>query len=151
MRDTAPGFPLACGIVLALTATLAWMVDHWLLAPFGLGYLRTLALVLVAGALAQLALVAMKQSFDLDLALASTSFTVFAIVFLPARPTMAGTALQGIAAGAGLAIAMILFTAMRQRIDAADVPAPFRGAPIALLTAGLMALAFLGLSGRGAG
>lgn len=151
MRDAVPAFALATGIVVALTTVLAWMVDHWLLAPFGLEYLRTLSLLLIAGTLAQLAVIAMKRPSDMTAALALTGFAVLAVVFLETRPTLAGATVQGLGAGIGLGIAIVLFAAMRERLAAADVPAPFRGAPIALLTAALMALGLLGLSGLGAG
>lgn len=151
--------PIACGTAAALVLTTLcdWLINAWVLAPFELEYLRTITLVLVAAAVAQLAL----PFIDRDRLLLSRPGAVEAL--LVANTAILGVALQntgaghgfiaamlyGIGAGVGFALVLWLFTGLRERLEGADVPTPFRGAAIGMITAGLMSLAFMGLAGLG--
>ncbi|MEZ5437237.1 MAG: electron transport complex subunit RsxA [Lysobacteraceae bacterium] len=154
--DSAYGMALATGFVLTLSAALSWLVHNWLLEPLGLGYLRTLSFILVIAAVVQFTEVVMhKQSprlhrvLGIFLPLITTNCAVLGVALLnvQAKHTLIESIFYGFGAAVGFGLVLILFAAMRERLDIADVPASFRGAPIALVTAGLMALAFMGFSG----
>ena len=154
--DSAYGMALATGFVLTLSAALSWLVHNWLLEPLGLGYLRTLSFILVIAAVVQFTEVVMhKQSprlhrvLGIFLPLITTNCAVLGVALLnvQAKHTLIESIFYGFGAAVGFCLVLILFAAMRERLDIADVPASFRGAPIALVTAGLMALAFMGFSG----
>jgi electron transport complex protein RnfA len=158
--DGAYGMALATGFVLTLAATISWMVHHWLLAPLGLDYLRTLAFILVIAVLVQFTEVLMQRRsprlyrvLGIFLPLITTNCAVLGVALLnvQARHSLFEAMVYGFGAALGFGLVLILFSAMRERIEHDGVPASFRGAPIALVTAGFMALAFLGFSGLGAG
>jgi electron transport complex protein RnfA len=154
--DAAYGMALATGFVLTLSAALAWIVHHWVLLPLGLEYLRTLGFILVIAAVVQFTeLVINRQSprlyrvLGLYLPLITTNCAVLGVALLnvQARHSLLESVLYGFAAALGFGLVLVLFSAMRERLEAADVPAAWRGAPIALATAGLMSLAFMGFAG----
>ncbi len=154
--DAAWGMALATGFVLTLSAGLSWMVQHWLLVPLGLEYLRTLGFILVIAAVVQLTeLIMNKQSprlyrvLGIYLPLITTNCAVLGVALLnvQAMHTLFESLLYGFGAALGFGLVLVLFSALRQRLLAADVPAAWQGAPIALVTAGLMALAFIGFGG----
>jgi len=154
--DGAIGMALATGFVLTLAAGLSWVVQHWLLAPLGLGHLRTLAFILVIAATVQFTeLVLHRQSprlyqvLGLYLPLITTNCAVLGVALLnvQAKHSLIESLVYGFGAAVGFGLVLVLFAGLRERIEASDVPATFRGAPIALVTAGLMALAFAGFTG----
>jgi electron transport complex protein RnfA len=154
--DAAYGMALATGFVLTLSAALAWIVHHWVLLPLGLEYLRTLGFILVIAAVVQFTeLVMNRQSprlyrvLGIYLPLITTNCAVLGVALLnvQARHSLLESVLYGFAAALGFGLVLVLFSAMRERLEAADVPAAWRGAPIALATAGLMSLAFMGFAG----
>lgn len=154
--DAAYGMALATGFVLTLSSALAWMVHHWLLLPLGLEYLRTLGFILVIAAVVQFTEIVMNRQsprlyrvLGLYLPLITTNCAVLGVALLnvQARHTLFESVLYGFGAALGFGLVLVLFSAMRERLETADVPAAWRGAPIALVTAGLMSLAFLGFSG----
>jgi electron transport complex protein RnfA len=154
--DAAYGMALATGFVLTLSAALAWVVHHWVLLPLGLEYLRTLGFILVIAAVVQFTeLVMNRQSprlyrvLGIYLPLITTNCAVLGVALLnvQARHSLLESVLYGFAAALGFGLVLVLFSAMRERLEAADVPAAWRGAPIALATAGLMSLAFMGFAG----
>jgi electron transport complex protein RnfA len=156
--DQAYGMALATGFVLTLSAMLAWMVERWLLGPLGLAHLRTLAFILVIAAVVQFTEVLMRREapllyrvLGLFLPLITTNCAVLGVALLnvQARTTLLEAIVTGFGAALGFGLVLVLFAAMRERLEAADVPESFRGAPIALATAGLMALAFMGFAGMG--
>lgn len=158
--DGAYGMALATGFVLTLAATVSWVVHHWVLAPLGLDYLRTLSFILVIAVLVQFTEVVMQRRsprlyrvLGIFLPLITTNCAVLGVALLnvQARHGLFEAMLYGFGAALGFGLVLVLFSAMRERIEHAGVPASFRGAPIALITAGFMALAFLGFSGLGAG
>lgn len=154
--DGAIGMALATGFVLTLAAGLSWVVQHWLLAPLGLGHLRTLAFILVIAATVQFTeLVLHRQSprlyqvLGLYLPLITTNCAVLGVALLnvQAKHSLIESLVYGFGAAVGFGLVLVLFAGLRERIEASDVPTTFRGAPIALVTAGLMALAFAGFTG----
>jgi len=154
--EAAAGMALATFFVLTVASGLSWAVYAWLLEPFGLEYLRTLAFILLIACVVQLAeLVVRAQSpllhqlLGVFLPLITTNCAVLGVALLnfQHRHGLVESLVFGASAGAGFGLVLIAFAAMRERLDTGELPESFRGAPIALVTAGLMALAFLGLTG----
>jgi len=158
--DSALGMGLATTFVVMLACTASWMLEHWLLAPLGLGHLRLLTFILVIAAVVQFtemfvrkAVPALYQALGIYLPLITTNCAVLGVALLnvQTRHGFVESGLYGFGAAIGFSLVMVLFAAMRERIAVADVPVPFRGAAIALVTAGLMSLAFMGFSGLARG
>ncbi|MBK1692203.1 electron transport complex subunit RsxA [Ectothiorhodospira mobilis] len=156
--ETAVGMGLATTFVLTLSAVCSFLVNEYLLAPFGLEYLRTIAFILVIAAVVQFTeMVVHKTSpllynvLGIFLPLITTNCAVLGVALLNTQE-MHGfieSVLYGLGAALGFSLVLVLFAALRERIAAADVPGPFRGNAIALVTAGLMSLAFMGFIGLG--
>ena len=154
--ETAIGMGLATTFVLTLSSVCAYLLNHYLLAPLGLEYLRTMAFILVIAAVVQFTeMVVHKTSpllyqvLGIFLPLITTNCAVLGVALLNVQENhgFLESAVYGFGAAAGFSLVLVLFAQMRERLAAADVPAAFRGAPIALITAGLMSLAFMGFSG----
>ncbi|HRD49833.1 MAG: electron transport complex subunit RsxA [Candidatus Competibacter sp.] len=154
--ETAIGLGLATTFVLTLSAICAYLTDAYLLIPLGLNYLRTIAFILVIAVVVQFTeMVVHKTSpllyqvLGIYLPLITTNCAVLGVALLNVQEKhgLIESGLYGFGAAVGFSLVMVLFAAMRERIVVADVPAPFRGAAIALITAGLMSLAFMGFSG----
>ena len=154
--DAAYGMAMVTGLVLTLSAALSWMIHHWLLVPLGLDYLRTLAFILVIGSVVQFTELAMHRRnpglyrvLGIYLPLIASNCAVLGVALLnvQARHSLFEAIVYGAGASLGFGVVLILFSAMRERLDTADVPLAWRGAPIALVTAGLMSLAFMGFAG----
>lgn len=154
--DAAYGMALATGFVLTLSSALAWVVHHWILEPLGLEYLRTLGFILVIASVVQFTEIVMNRQsprlyrvLGIYLPLITTNCAVLGVALLnvQARHSLVESILYGFGASVGFGGVLVLFSAMRERLESADVPASWRGAPIALATAGLMSLAFMGFSG----
>ena len=157
--DAAYGMALATGFVLTLSSALAWVVHHWLLLPLGLEYLRTLGFILVIASVVQFTEIVMNRQsprlyrvLGIYLPLITTNCAVLGVALLnvQARHSLVESILYGFGASLGFGLVLVLFSAMRERLETADVPAAWRGAPIALATAGLMSLAFMGFTGMAA-
>ena len=154
--DGAYGMALATGFVLTLSSALAWVVQHWLLAPLALEHLRTLGFILVIAAVVQFTEIVMNRQsprlyrvLGIYLPLITTNCAVLGVTLLnvQARHSLFESVVYGFGAAVGFGLVLVMFSAMRERLDAADVPAAWRGTPIALVTAGLMSLAFMGFAG----
>ena len=154
--DAAYGMALATGFVLTLSSALAWVVHHWILLPLGLEYLRTLGFILVIASVVQFTEIVMNRQsprlyrvLGIYLPLITTNCAVLGVALLnvQARHSLVESILYGLGASVGFGLVLVLFSAMRERLETADVPAAWRGAPIALATAGLMSLAFMGFAG----
>jgi electron transport complex protein RnfA len=150
---------LATLFVLTLASGLSYAAYHWLLEPLGLEYLRTLVFILLIAAVVQLTELVVRATSPLlhellgvFLPLITTNCAVLgvALLNLDRRHGFVESLVFGASAAAGFGLALLLFAALRERIESGDVPSVFRGAPIALVTAGLMALAFMGFAGLGA-
>ena len=154
--ETAIGMALATTFVLTLASLCSYLVDHYLLAPLDLLYLRTLSFILVIAVVVQFTeMVVHKTSptlyrlLGIFLPLITTNCAVLGVALLNvnARHNFVSSVVYGFGAAVGFSLVLILFAAMRERLAAADVPLPFKGAAIAMITAGLMSLAFMGFTG----
>ncbi|KKO45229.1 electron transporter RsxA [Arsukibacterium ikkense] len=154
--ETAIGMALATTFVLTLASICSYLVDSYLLAPFNLLYLRTLSFILVIAVVVQFTeMVVHKTSptlyrlLGIFLPLITTNCAVLGVALLNVneRHNFINSVVYGFGAAVGFSLVLILFAAMRERLAAADVPVPFKGAAIAMITAGLMSLAFMGFTG----
>ncbi|HHH44061.1 MAG TPA: electron transport complex subunit RsxA [Gammaproteobacteria bacterium] len=154
--ETAIGMSLATTFVLTLSSVCSYLANEYLLAPLGLEYLRTITFILVIAVVVQFTeMVVHKTSpllyqvLGIFLPLITTNCAVLGVALLNTQEHhgFLHSAVYGFGAAVGFSMVMVLFAAMRERIAAADVPEAFRGSAIALITAGLMSLAFMGFSG----
>ena len=154
--ETAAGMGLATTFVLTLSSVTAWLVNEYMLVPLGIEYLRVIAFILVIAAVVQFTETVMHktspmlyQVLGIFLPLITTNCAVLgvALLNLQEQRTFVESALFGFGAALGFSLVLTLFAAIRERVDVADVPEPFQGSAIALITAGLMSLAFMGFSG----
>jgi electron transport complex protein RnfA len=154
--EAAAGMALATLFVLTLASGLGFALWQWVLVPLGLEHLRTLVFILLIAGVVQLTELLVRatspllhQLLGIFLPLITTNCAVLGVALLNVERQhgLLESLLFGASAGAGFGLALLLFTALRERLETADMPAAFRGAPIALLTAGLMALAFMGFAG----
>jgi electron transport complex protein RnfA len=154
--ETATGMGLATTFVLTLSSVCSWLVNEYLLVPLGIEYLRTMAFILVIAVVVQFTETVMHktspvlyQVLGIFLPLITTNCAVLgvALLNLQEQRTFVESALYGFGAAIGFSLVLALFAAIRERVDVADVPEPFQGSAIALITAGLMSLAFMGFAG----
>ena len=154
--EPAVGMGLATAFVLTLTSALSYLVDHWLLIPLDIAYLRTMAFILVIAVVVQFTeMVVHKTTPDLYrllgiyLPLITTNCIVLGLALLNVteRHDFLQSVVYGLGGGLGFSLVLMLFATLRERLAAADVPLPFRGIAIAMITAGLMSLAFMGFTG----
>ncbi len=154
--ETATGMGLATTFVLTLSAACSYLVDEYLLIPLGLEYLRTIAFILVIAVVVQFTELVMHKTspvlyrvLGIFLPLITTNCAVLGVALLNTQQhhDFAESALYGFGAATGFALVLVLFAGVRERVTAADVPEPFQGNAIALITAGLMSMAFMGFAG----
>jgi electron transport complex protein RnfA len=154
--ETALGMSLATTFVLTVAAGISYLIDAWLLVPYRLEYLRLLSFILVIAAAVQFtemfvrhASPLLHQVLGMYLPLITTNCAVLGVALLNTRESDSFVAAlaYGVGAGLGFCLVMVLFAGLRERLDAADVPVPFRGAAIALITVGIMSMAFVGFTG----
>jgi electron transport complex protein RnfA len=154
--ESAAGMSLATAFVLTLSSAAAYLLQEYVLAPLELEYLRTIAFILVIAASVQLTEIMVRrtspvlhQVLGIYIPLIATNCAVLGVALLNVQQSkgFVQSVFYGFGASAGFALVLVMFAAIRERLEAADVPAPFRGAAIALMTAGIMSLAFIGFSG----
>lgn len=154
--DTALNMGLATTFVLTLSSVSAYLVNNYLLAPLGLEYLRTICFILVIAAVVQFTEMVIHktspllyQVLGIFLPLITTNCAVLGVALLNVQEQngFLESALYGFGAAVGFSLVLMLFSTMRERIEVADVPTAFKGPAIAMITAGLMSLAFLGFAG----
>lgn len=154
--ESAIGMSAATTFVLTLTAMASYVVHKAVLIPLGLEYLRTISFILVIAAVVQFTKMFIEKTSPLlyrvlgvFLPLITTNCAVLGVALQNAARDVnfAQASLYGFGAGAGFSLVLILFSAMRERLAVADIPLPFQGAAIAMITAGLMSLAFMGFAG----
>ena len=154
--ETAIGMSAATTFVLTLSSILSYMVNTWILMPLDLEFLRTIAFIITIAAVVNFTeMVVHKTSpllhnvLGIFLPLITTNCAVLGVALLNIQQqhSFIESAVYGFGAAVGFSMVLILFAAMRERVNVADVPAPFQGAAIGLITAGLMSLAFMGLGG----
>lgn len=154
--EASLGMAAATTFVLTLGSMTSWAINEYLLVPFNAEYLRTLAFIIVIAGVVQLTEMVMEKSFPLlyqmlgiFLPLITTNCAVLGIPLLntQASHNFIESGLYGLGGALGFSMVLILFASMRERLEAADVPAPFKGSAIAMVTAALMSLAFMGFAG----
>ncbi len=154
--STATGMGLAVTFVMGVASACTWCVDHYLLIPLNLTYMRTLAFILVIAALVQVvemflqkALPALYQALGIYLPLITTNCAVLGVALLNVERGYGfiESVVYAVTAGIGFLIAIVIFASLRERLEYADYPAAFEGFPIALVTAALLSIAFMGFQG----
>ena len=154
--ETAIGMGAATTFVLTVGSGTSYLIDHYLLQAFDLGYLRTLSFIVVIAAIVQLTeLVIQKTSpllhqvLGIYLPLITTNCAVLGVPLLNVanQYNFVESLLFGAASAIGFSMVLVLFAGIRERVEGADVPGPFRGVAISMVTAGLMSLAFMGFAG----
>lgn len=154
--ESALGMAAATTFVLTVSAACSYLVETYLLAPLELEYLRTIAFILVIAAVVQFTEMMVQkvspllyQVLGIYLPLITTNCAVLGVALLNVQEShsFVESLVYGFGAATGFSLVLALFAAMRERMAMADVPEPFQGAAIALITAGLMSMAFLGFTG----
>ncbi|MDX1269997.1 MAG: electron transport complex subunit RsxA [Oceanisphaera sp.] len=154
--ETAIGMSSATTFVLTLASICSWLTFEWLLVPLGLEYLRTITFILVIAVVVQFTEMVVRKTSPLlykvlgvFLPLITTNCAVLGVALLNINKehNFMQSALYGFGAAAGFSLVLVLFAAMRERLAVADVPEPFKGPAIGMITAGLMSLAFMGFAG----
>ena len=154
--DTATGMGLAVVFVMGLASAICWVIYTYVLVPLGLTFLNTLAFILVIAALVQFVEMFLKKSvpslysaLGIYLPLITTNCAVLGVVLLNTQYNFnfLQSTVYGITGGMGFMLAICLMASVREKVEFAEYPESFNGFPIALVTAGLIALAFMGFSG----
>ncbi|MBD3367020.1 MAG: electron transport complex subunit RsxA [Candidatus Eisenbacteria bacterium] len=162
--DSALGMGMAVIFVMTMASLVTWFIYTYVLEPFGITYLRTIAFILVIATLVQFVEMviektspALHRSLGIYLPLITTNCAVLGVAVvnvedfmnadLPAAASFIYTVVHGFSAGLGFTLALVLMAAIRERLDLLDVPKSMRGIPITFIVAGLMAMAFMGFSG----
>lgn len=154
--ETAMGMSLATTFVLTLSSVCSYLAFTYLLQPLGLEYLRTITFILVIAVVVQFTEMVVRKSspmlyrvLGIFLPLITTNCAVLGVALLNIKKQngFIESILYGFGAAVGFSLVLILFSAMRERIAVADVPTPFKGNAIGMITAGLMSLAFMGFTG----
>jgi electron transport complex protein RnfA len=154
--DSAVGMGFATTFVLTLAAVASWLLEHLVLQPLDIRYLRILTFILVIAAVVQFTEMAVRkmspvlyQVLGIFLPLITTNCAVLGVALLNVQEGNGFTEslLYGFGSALGFTLVMVLFAGMRERLALAQVPATFAGTPIAFIAAGLLSLAFMGFSG----
>lgn len=154
--ESALGMGFATTFVLTLSSIVSYLVHNYLLVPLELEFLKTLSFILVIAITVQVTEMVLHKSSPLlyqvlgiYLPLITTNCAVLGVALLNIQQqnSLLESAIFGLGASAGFTLVLVLFSAIRERIEMANVPESFKGAPIALVTAGIMSLAFMGFAG----
>ena len=154
--DTAAGMGLAVVFVMGLASAICWVIYTYILVPLGLAFLNTLAFILVIASLVQFVEMFLKKAvpslysaLGIYLPLITTNCAVLGVVLLNVQNNYSfiESLVYGVTGGVGFLLAIVLFASVRERIEFADYPECFEGFSICLISAGLVALAFMGFSG----
>ena len=154
--ETSLGMGAAVAFVMTLATIVTWLVQHYLLNPFNLGYLQTLSFILVIAALVQMVEIILKkvspalyQALGIFLPLITTNYAVLGVAILVIQKdyNLIQGVVYAISTAIGFALAMVLFAGLREQLALVKVPKGMAGTSIVLVTAGLLALAFMGFSG----
>lgn len=154
--DTALGMGMAVTFVMAVASAITYLANTYLLVPYGLEYLQTILFILIIAGLVQFvemfvqkSMPALYNALGIYLPLITTNCAVLGVALVNVQEgyNFLFSVLYGTFAALGFTLAIVLFAGVREMIYEKDIPVPFRGFPIALITAGLMAIAFMGFSG----
>lgn len=154
--ETSMGMGAAVTFVMALSSIVVWCIQTYVLEPFGIQYMQTIVFILVIAALVQMVEIVLKkvspslyQALGIFLPLITTNCAVLGVAINMMQKQL--TLLQGVvystSMALGFALALVLFAGIRERLEMEDVPSALRGTPIALISAGLLAMAFMGFAG----
>lgn len=153
--DTSIGMGMAVTFVMALATLVTWCIQQYILVPFGIEYMQTITFILVIAALVQMVEIVLKkvspalyQALGIFLPLITTNCAVLGIAIITIQKDfdLLTGVIYAVSIALGFALAMILFAGIRERLEVEDTPAGMRGVPIALITAGLLAMAFMGFA-----
>lgn len=154
--ETSLGMGGAVTFVMALAGTVTWALQYYILVPLGLEYLQTIVFILVIASLVQFVEMFLKKSvpnlysaLGIFLPLITTNCAVLGVAILNIQNeyTLPATITHSVGAAIGFTLALTLLAGIRERLELADVPECFKGAPIAFISAGLLAIAFMGFAG----
>jgi electron transport complex protein RnfA len=153
--ETSMGMGMAVTFVMALATLVTWCIQQYILVPFGIGYMQTITFILVIAALVQMVEIVLKkvspalyQALGIFLPLITTNCAVLGVAIITVQKDfdLLTGVIYAVAAALGFALALILFAGIRERLEVEDTPEAMRGVPIALITAGLLAMAFMGFA-----
>ena len=153
--ETSLGMGMAVTFVMALAAIVTWCLQNYILVPFGIEYMQTIVFILVIAALVQMVEIVLKkvspalyQALGIFLPLITTNCAVLGVAILMVQKdfSLIVGVVYAVATALGFALALVLFAGIRERLDVEDVPQALRGVPIALITASLLAMAFMGFA-----
>ena len=154
--ETSLGMGAAVTFVMAITAVVAWSLQKFVLAPLNIEYMQTIVFILVIAALVQMVEIVLKkispalyQALGIFLPLITTNCAVLgvAILLVQEQYNLLQSVVYSVSIALGFGLALVLFAGIRERLELEEVPEAFRGTPIALITAGILAMAFMGFSG----
>ena len=154
--DTALGMGAAVTFVMALASLFTYLVQYYILNPLNIGYLQTIAFILVIAALVQLVEMIIQKispslyaALGVYLPLITTNCAVLgvAIINIDEGYTLIESIISGVGGALGFTLAIVLFAGIRERLETSDIPEPLKGFPIALISAGIMSIAFMGFQG----
>ncbi|MBO7285081.1 MAG: electron transport complex subunit RsxA [Alistipes sp.] len=153
--ETSLGMGMAVTFVMALSSIVTWTLQNYILVPFDIVYMQTIVFILVIAALVQMVEIVLKkvspslyQALGIFLPLITTNCAVLGVAIIAVQKDfdLLTTVVYSVSIAVGFAIALVLFAGIRERLETEDVPAGMRGVPIALITAGLLAMAFMGFA-----
>ena len=154
--DSAFSMGLAVTFVMTITAVVSWAINNWILIPYELDYLKIVSFILVIASLVQLVEMFIRkispplyQALGIYLPLITTNCAIMGLALLAAlrEYSFAEAVVFGVGSGLGFTLAIVLMAGIREQLDLADVPEPLKGAGIALIVAGIMALGFMAFIG----
>lgn len=154
--ETSLGMGAAVTFVMALSSIVVWVIQTYVLVPLGITYMQTIVFILVIASLVQMVEIMLKkvspslyQALGIFLPLITTNCAVLGVALIMVQKNMGLVEgfVYSVATAVGFALALVIFAGLRERIEFEEVPKSFRGVPIALITASLLAMAFMGFSG----
>ena len=155
---SAAGMGMAVSFVMGMASALSWMIQKWVLEPLSIGFMQTIAFILVIAALVQFVEMVLKKTnpalyraLGVYLPLITTNCAVLGVAILNIESSydLLESVVNGVFGGVGFTIAIVLMAGIREKLENASIPESMRGFPITLVAAGLMAIAFLGFAGLG--
>ena len=153
--ETSAGMGMAVTFVMALASVVTWALQRFILVPFGIEYMQTIVFILVIAALVQMVEIVLKkvspalyQALGIFLPLITTNCAVLGVAIIAVQKNfdLLTTVVYSVSIAAGFALALVLFAGIRERLEVEEVPQGMRGVPIALIAAGLLAMAFMGFA-----
>ncbi|MDH6356160.1 electron transport complex subunit RsxA [Parabacteroides sp. PF5-9] len=156
--ETAAGMGAAVTFVLTIATIVTFLIQHYLLNPFGLGFMQTISFILIIASLVQMVEIVLKkvspalyQALGVFLPLITTNCAILGVAILVIQKdfNLLQSVVYAISTAIGFALALIIFAGIREQLEMTHIPKGLKGIPIALITAGLLAMAFMGFSGVG--